>query len=478
MRCGKVEKYLYQLSDGPADKKVDGHIREHLRTCSRCRQIDLSLKKTDESLSEIPEFERISESEIAEIVSENIRYNKILSSKPQKIKSLFSVPKIAVAGFSAIIVVTGALFIKPFTYKESYKLNYKNTAVYVRKDQVIKTVSGDSVLSFGQNCSMLLKKNSRCTIIRSEERTVIVELEQGKVFVAAAKGLYDTIAVCCSGFKVYATGTHFEVDRLEDKIKVSVLEGKVKTVYSKADEIDVSALETLTFKGEDSSVVKGHISSDDQEEMISNFEVTAAANTRLGLRKAISEKRNENPGRNLFYGDVKLPNRKREPDSAASRQLAIAESMMKKGRFGSAAPVLEYYLKIYNYNTDSVWFNLGACYSYTRRYNEAADAYKRVINESVDELLVETALHRRNKILFLKLKMNDDARCGGLTYLKTYPQGKWREEELFNLCRITIAENDIKEADSLTDQFLKEYPRNCHAYELLEKLRTKPKRNP
>jgi TolA-binding protein len=477
MRCSKVEKYLCSLSDSPADQKVETLVREHIRTCSRCGQIESFLKKMDRISSDVPDFERISEPQIEEIVSQSIRNNKTFSNKPGKIKNLFSFPKIAVAGFTVIFLAAAVLFIKPFINGDPFKLNYRNTAAYLNKDQNIKSVSGDSVLSFGQNCTMLLRKNSRCTIIKSEEKVVIVELQHGEIFVSAAKGMYDTIAVRCGTFKVYATGTHFKVEHFDKQIRVSVLEGKVKTVHSTSNETDVSALETLTFQKEDSSVTKGFLSSNEQDVLVTDFAVFAAANTRLGLKRAISEKSRENLSGNLFSVNVKSSNQKREfrSDSAAARQLAIAESMVKKGRFRSAVPVLEYYLKIYDYNTDSAWFSLGACYSYIRRYNEAADAYKRVINECVDEQLVEAALHRRNKILFLKLKLNDEARCGSQSYLKMYPQGKWREEEFYYVCRLALADNDIKSADSLTGQFLKEYPHDCRAYELLEEIRTKSK---
>lgn len=477
MRCGKVEKYLYSFSGDPADQKNDPRVQEHLHTCINCREIELSLKKMEEICLDTPDYDKISESEIEEIVSDSFGYNQISSGKIKSLKEYFWIPKIAVVSFSAVLIAVAVFLIKPVLEKELLKSNYRNTAAFVKKDQEIQSVSGDSVLCFGQNCTMLLKKNSRCTIVKAEEKVVIVELDQGKVFVAAAKGMYDTIAICCNTFRVYATGTHFEVDHGDKQIKVSVLEGKVKTVQSTGNETGVGALENLIFQTENGSTVKGQINSDEQETLISNFALTAAANTRLGLKRAVLEKHGENTRRNQSSVNLKSLDQKSESrsDSSASRQLAIAASMMKKGRFESAVPVYECYLKIYNHNTDSAWFNLGTCYSYIRRYKEAVDAYKRVINESVDEQLAETALHRRDKILFLKLKLNDEARCGGQTYLKTYPHGKWREEEFYYLCRIALADNEIKMADSLTDQFVKEFPRNCHAYELLEEVQAKSK---
>jgi tetratricopeptide (TPR) repeat protein len=157
-------------------------------------------------------------------------------------------------------------------------------------------------------------------------------------------------------------------------------------------------------------------------------------------------------------------------DSAALHQYAIAENMMGKGRYAPAAHVLEIYVTKYESNVDSVWFDLGYCYTVLRRYNDAVDAYRRVADESADGPLIETALHRINKIRYLKLAQYEEARRGIEEYLVRFPAGTWREEALYYCIKIALAEKDLNKANGTLKRLTAEFPRNCKVAELTAEI--------
>jgi TolA-binding protein len=200
--------------------------------------------------------------------------------------------------------------------------------------------------------------------------------------------------------------------------------------------------------------------------MINDFAAMTAANTRYELQGDITEKGAGIIAQEIQHSPLPRSTPNRALDSAAAHQYTIAREMIAKAHYKAAGHVLEDYLTKYTTNQDSVWFDLAFCYSALRRYSDAIELYQRIVTESLDEPLIEAALHRSNKIMFLKFRDYGDASTGIDHYLQKYPHGMWREEAWYYRIKIALSRHDGSDADSLLKIFTKEFPRNCKGQEL------------
>jgi tetratricopeptide (TPR) repeat protein len=292
-------------------------------------------------------------------------------------------------------------------------------------------------------------------------------LHYGSILLAARKEMYDSIIVTSGQVRTYATGTHFEVSYIDHRIDVSVLEGSVKITSDGARETAVGPLEECIVSPEEAGVHLSRFGIEKKNRLISDFALMTTACTRFGFAGALPVKTGDTVlYRQDNYARHSLQRPSASDDSAAARQYGIARSMIAKGKYAAASHVLEDYIVKYRLNADSAWFDLAFCYTFLGRYGDAVTAYRRAAQESVDEPLIETALHRSNKIELLKRGRYDDAGRGIEEYLAKYPQGKWREEEWYYRVKVSIARGETDEADTLTRRYSAEYPHNCKVAEL------------
>jgi TolA-binding protein len=475
MRCSRVEKNLYLLSEGLADQKLEADISAHVRSCKRCGRLLVDLRAMNEILTEAPDAALIPENEVEEMVSAGLRRRKPLPRECSQYRlngNGIPVPGFATACVVLLALVAVVLYSVLVLYPNTLSRRNSVAAAGAQDERRVVAVSRASTLCLGQNCTVYLHKGSTCAILRAEETVVIIDLRYGEILLAARKGMYDTIAIHSGTAKVYATGTHFGVDRSSDILSVSVLEGKVKVVYAGEKETPVSALETCVLNTKENTSKTERISASKRQQMMNEFAAMATGNTEWGLADGLPGK---NIDDNALFNRPKLPytprqNRNAADDNAAKRQYSMADKLIQKDNYASAAVAIEDYLKKYNLNADSAWFDLAFCYTNLRRYDDAIDAYHIVVDAGVNEQLVETALHRSNKILYVKLKEYDEARCGIERYLKKYPLGRWREEEFYYGIQIALAQGNANRADSLTNVFAGEFPGNCRTQELLKKV--------
>jgi TolA-binding protein len=468
MKCRQAEKRLYLLSENPSDPMIDSDLREHLCSCKRCRRLLEILQMMDGMMSEAPNFTAIPSIEIDRMVSARIKGHSPIIRKRSR-DGVFK-PRIAWAIAVSLTVASMILILSIISFRD--KIFHTHQIAVDGAPRQFRSImpSADSTISLGENCAIRLHKGGRYTIVRAEERVAFIDICYGRVSIAAVKGMYDTIAIQSGGVRVFATGTHFEADGADNIIRVSVLEGNVMAYYPLGKEIPVKALETWTFNIKANTSLKENLSLEKQQMMIDDFAAMAAVNMRIGLNKAVSGKniplaarRGRSPA-----SCVPKQNQPAASERAARQRYAIAGKMLQNGSYASAAIVLEDYLKKYDFNADSAWFNLAFCYTNQQRYHKAVTAYRRVVDSGIDERLIESALHRYNKILYLKLKEYDNARCGIETYLEKYPLGRWRREELYYYVRLAFSQGNMATADSLRKVFTNEFPGDCRAQELLE----------
>ena len=475
MKCSKAEKLLYGYSGGSAEQNLPAEVLAHVQSCERCSRLFEQVRSVNTVLAETPEAELIPQEDVERMVSAGLLKQRTSVRRENAWEWLRGLPVPGVAAvLTAVLAAATVGWYSGWIF--SWSSHPARAAAAAYNGQHVVTASFDSTLRLGRNCTAHLRRGSRCTIRRAEETVAIIDLHYGKILLSARKGSYDTLAVTSGPVHVYATGTHFQVERFGPILNVSVLEGSVKVHYGPEKAAPVSAGETWAFDFRENSGKADTLGPGTRLQMVNDFAAMSAAETRLGLSTAetggapdpaiastrISPARASRPGRTFTE------------DSAVIRQYAIAKSMIGKRRYGPAAAVLQECLEKLNANADSACFDLAFCYTNLRRYADAVAVYRRVVDSGVDEELVETALHRSNKILYLKLKEYDAARGGIRRYLKTYPKGLWREEELYYGIHLSFTLGDTPAADSLSLVFAAEFPGSCRARELLKKAEKSP----
>ena len=470
MNCSRVEKYLALLAGGEADPHEEALAKAHLRSCARCARFFAELQAVHNDLDSVPAFSLIPQAEADGIVAACLDKAVLPVRHEPRLRrpSWLAAPGFALAA-AAVLVAAAGFFLTPILRQNGAPKHGGIAAAGIQNGQRVIAVSQDSTLFLGQSCTVHLLKGGRCTILRADDAVVKIDLQYGRILLAAQKGRYDTIAVYSGAVRTFATGTHFEVDYFSDLTSVSVLEGKVKVTGFRGKETPVGALEECTFSAQNDAPLPRGFDLRTQQRMINDFAAMTAANTRYELATSAAGNAPTEVRR------TKKPHPRRQSpnlalDSAAAHEYAIARAMIGKAKYATAAHVLEDYLAKYRYKEDSVWFDLAFCYSTLRRFDDAVELYHRITSESIDEPLIETALHRSNKILFLKFDEYDEARHGIEEYLSKYPHGLWREEEWYYRIKIALAERDPAKSETLLQQYVKEFPHNCKGHELLAAL--------
>ena len=473
MNCKKVEKYLCQCPGGITDPYWKQLVDEHIRSCRRCERLFAVIREVHRELTFTPEISPLPQKVIENIVGVAVRRRHYNINKKARLKlwNGASMSKLSVAGAMAAMVVVG-FFISLFFLLNDSSHHGKTVAAAVIRGQQVETIFRDTTLFFMESCIVRLQRHSCCAVLQADPTVVRIVLHYGKLLVAARKDAYDTLEVCTGTIHTLATGTHFEVNFSGGLFGVSVLEGTVLVVGPTGITSAVRPLEQCTFNEPENAFHLDSFSVGKQKQLINDFAGMTAACIRFGLagnhpeKTASMVRRHDSPA-------LSRRNPAIAPDSGALRKYQIAKNMMAKRNFALAAHVLEDFLTKPSSNADSAWFDLGYCYTIMGRYGDAVFAYHRAATEGVDEPLLETALHRCNKILFLKLSHYDEARQGIKEYLSTYPTGRWREEEWYYRVKVAIALGNALEAKESIHGYLAEFPRTCKNHELtaaVEKL--------
>ena len=358
MKCKKIEKYLYLLSDGHAKKEQEALAREHLQSCARCSRLFAYLQSMRHGFAGEPLFAAIPEDDVGYMVASGLRrHHRRFQEKPQPLFGLLPAPRLVIS-FASLLFVAAGILIIPRVLHDGSSRQCGATEAVTQKDQPVCADGRDSILAIGHHCTVRLKKNASCTMVRSEEKVIRIVLQKGTLLLAAKKGFYDTIAVECSGVKVLATGTHFSVEQESHLIKVSVLEGAVKVINEALREIPVAALEECTFTLEENDVAVHRLSVEKQDLLTDDFAYMTAANTRRELAAAAEEAEKGVSSQKAVPGKIiRLAQGPAMPrDSAVQNQYVIAEGLLLKENFGTAAHVFGV-------------FNAGFCYNnlYGRR---------------------------------------------------------------------------------------------------------------
>jgi hypothetical protein len=469
MNCSHAQEYLSMLARGEADSPAGAHVSVHLQSCEACRRFATQLETVHKNLSGPADFSPLPLNEIDDIVSACLDEAEIspavLDERPPQRRWLefFTSPRFAFAASLVLLVVAIGLFTAPLLRTAPSHRLADASAASGRSGQRVLTPAHDSSLYLGPACAIALSKGSVCTVLRAESRVVAIDLQSGKILLAAKKGLYDTIAVIAGPFTTFATGTHFEVAHDGGAVKVAVLEGHVRVQDTGGRLTSVNTLEGCSFVNNAMSPLPQRLDPRKRKEMVDDFAAMTAANTRFEL---VNEIKNRDPslkGKNSAH----VPDTAPLHDSAAARQYAIARAMIDKGQYAVASHVLDDYCSRYRENQDSALFDLAYCYTKTKKYDEAFESYRTVAGTSLDESLAETALHRSNKILLVKVRDTAGAIHGIEEYLKKYPRGAWREEEWYFRIRIALDRHDPVASETLLSEYKKEFPHNCKGRELL-----------
>jgi TolA-binding protein len=478
MNCKEAEQFLYLSADGIAGAREEALAKEHCGSCAHCRELLAHLRRLKDDAVRVPDFPLIPEGEIDRMVTLELDRRRRQPVWTNPWPAFFKTPVAAFSTVALAVALCGVVILTRPHHDNA--IAEKGVAARIGwNGQSVNAASRDTTLIMGPSCSALLLKHSVCTVLRTEKKVAVIDLQQGNILIAAKKGSYDTIAVYAGQVRVYATGTHFKVFRGERGAAVSVLEGTVRVENGdQATGIPLCAFQTRLYGNGITPEKTQTLTAPEQREMTNEFAEMSAANTRFELAGPTAAGHPEKP-----VSGEKTAAAACADDSACTHQYAIARDVMQKKNYRVAEHVLEDYLKKYPSaaNADSAWFDLAYCYTVGKRYNDAVAAYRRSIETSVDDPLCETALHRGNKILFLKLGRTDEALSGFSEYLARYPHGQWRDEEWYYGVKAALALKDTAASLGMAQLFLKEFPKNCKAKELFSEaraLRADGNRNP
>jgi tetratricopeptide (TPR) repeat protein len=283
---------------------------------------------------------------------------------------------------------------------------------------------------------------------------VYFDLSQGSVQIAAHKGLYDSIAVRCAAVTVFATGTHFSVERTGSDVRVSVVEGAVEISNAQTGgRMPLSCGEVCLVNGANRTWEKEALPEPVQKQLNEIFETMVSSDFELVPMPVTGAHQQHSV-------------RFREP-ALQKQSYDAVRGLIRHGDYDKAIVAIVEHLASGPLDRDVAYCDLALCYSRTDRWESALDAYAGALAATTDSLVKEAVLHRANSILFSKLARFSEAGPGIRDYLLRYPHGAWREREYGMLIRIEIAQNHHEEAQRTVDRYAFEFPGSCS----IEKMR-------
>jgi ferric-dicitrate binding protein FerR (iron transport regulator) len=421
MNCHVDEQELYFLCDGLLEKRDRAALLAHCGTCPRCMSVYEEARRTLSILKQpvhdpaflSPEKER---SIISGALEQAGRRPGIMA---------FPKKEFLYAAAAALVILSVASGIA--LLRTPRGPGGAVSAAAVRQSRIrVAELTKDTTVRFGRAC--VLRADGADVSMRQEgPRVVHFSLVKGDVYVAAHKGMYDTIAVDCPTLTVLATGTHFSVSRNDSSVSVSVLEGTVKVFRTgekrAAGEILLSSLETCSEKDADEDVAlkKEQMPDDVQNQMMDNFAAMGCSEMTESALSGFDD-----------AGDI--PHK--SPVLTRTGAYGEIRKLMRKGDYEKAITALKCLLMKRSADADVAYCDLALCYCKTDQWDSAVTAYASAAAVTNDRLVRESILHRTNHILFSKLFRYDEAEKGIRSYLALYPHGTWRQRELNLLARV------------------------------------------
>jgi|GEM_PF-2555074 hypothetical protein len=453
MICPINKRRIYLLCDGLLDGKEKAETEAHLKTCLRCgavfaeaSRILALLKRPSPSGAEIPR------TTVESIVSRAIAGNAVPTAARHLQFTFPSHARWATAAGFVLLFISG-LFL--FTSSRN-KGNAGPAAAHSPGNPsaaLIATSVNDTTIWFNRMCALRAEKNSMVSLLQQSARVVYFRLSQGSILVAAHKGLYDTIAVQCAAVTVFATGTHFSVERAGADVRVGVAEGTVRLVDARTNEpMILSCGELSVVHDAVGPLEKGPMPLSLRKRLASNFETLSPADFSPSLASAGDPYSHRKSG----LGEHRAEN----------YGFQHVRSHIRRGEYDSAIVDIVNYLARDTTDRDIAYCDLALCYGKIERWESAVEAYGKAAASTNDSLVAEAILHRTNSILFSKLARSAEAEKGIREYLAKYPLGAWREREYGMLVRIQMAQNRSAEARQTVDRYGEEFPASCSVEEM------------
>jgi hypothetical protein len=447
MNCPVSERQIYLLCDGLLQEGKRSEVEAHILACERCR---ITYEEARQSLALLkqpaPQQAFLNQATTESIISQALADSK---RQPRFIAMRFgrkTYSLLAAAAILLLVLVSGMYLLS--NVRKSGK-NVSIAAVNkVSSGATILTSAKDTIVIFNRMCALRAGMDTKVTLDQRSQRVVYFDLSQGSIHIAAHKGLYDTIAVRCATVTVFATGTHFSVDRTGSEVRVSVVEGAVELSNAQTGgRMPLSCGETCILHGTNGTWEKGALPEYLQNQLTEVFEAMGSSDFAL-VPVPMPHAHQQHSGR------------LREPALQKPGYDAI-RSLIRHGDYDKAIVAIVGHLASDSVDRDVAYCDLALCYSRTDRWESALDAYASASAATTDSLVKEAVLHRANSILFSKLARFSKAESGIRDYLIRYPHGAWREREYGMLIRIEIAQNHREEAQRTVDRYAFEFPGSC-----------------
>ena len=453
MNCPVSERQIYLLCDGLLQEGERSEVEAHILACERCR---ITYEEARQSLALLkqpaPQQAFLNQATTESIISQALANGK---RQPRIIAMPYGrkmYPLLAAAAILLLVLVSGMYLV--VNVRKSGK-NVSVAAVHkVSSGTTILTSAKDTTVIFNRMCALRAGMDTKVTLDRRSPRVVYFDLSQGSVQIAAHKGLYDTIAVRCAAVTVFATGTHFSVERTGSDVRVSVVEGAVELSNTQTGgRMPLSCGELCLVNGTNRTWEKVALPEPVQKQLTDIFEIMVSSDFAL-VPVPVT-------GAHQQHG-VRFQEPARE-----KRDYDTVRGLIRHGDYDKAIVAIVEHLASGPLDRDVAYCDLALCYSRTDRWESALDAYAGALAATTDSLVKEAVLHRANSILFSKLARFSEAGPGIRDYLLRYPHGAWREREYGMLIRIEIAQNHHEEAQRTVDRYAFEFPGSCS----IEKMR-------
>jgi ferric-dicitrate binding protein FerR (iron transport regulator) len=447
MNCPVSERQIYLLCDGLLQEEERSEVEAHVLACGRCRKTYDEARQSLALLNQpAPEHLILDPATADSIISQALEDS---NHRPKVIAMRFgrkTYPLLAAAALLLFVLVSGIYLLS------NVRTSGKNIAAVVaqtaKPETTILTSAKDTTVIFNRMCALRASIDTKVTIDRRGPRVVYFDLSQGSVQVAAHKGLYDTIAVRCAPVTVFATGTHFSVERTGSDVRVSVVEGAVELSNTQTGgRMPLSCGELCLVNGTNRTWEKVALPEPVQKQLTDIFEIMVSSDFAL-VPVPVT-------GAHQQHG-VRFQEPARE-----KRDYDTVRGLIRHGDYDKAIVAIVEHLASAPLDRDVAYCDLALCYSRTDRWESALDAYASASAATTDSLVKEAVLHRVNSILFSKLARFSEAGSGIRDYLLRYPRGAWREREYGMLIRIEIAQNHREEAQRSVDRYAFEFPGSC-----------------
>jgi FecR protein/Anaphase-promoting complex, cyclosome, subunit 3/Putative zinc-finger len=429
VRCSVDEQDLFSLCDGLLDGKEQAALIAHYASCPRCkgvyeearRSLSILNRPAPENLYLSPEKERSIIAAALEPVP--------AQEKPRIIP--FPRKGFLYAALAALVIFSVVSGILLLSSPDADNRKILSSTVPCRQPGRVAESTQDTTIMFNDMCVLRVVAGADVCVRQTRPRAIHFILAHGTILIAAHKGLYDSIAVECPSVKVIATGTHFSVSKNDSSVSVSVLEGTVKLLSSRATDVTpefvLSSLEICSARDSDTASQwnKEEMTAGVRNQLVENFRAMGCSD----------DAAHPSPGPSTVFDDSEdFPHKALR--SVTTGVYGEIRKLIRKRDYDKAIARITAYLTTHPHDPDKAYCDLALCYCKTNQWDKAISAYGKAASMTNDRLVREAILHRTNHILFSKLFRYDEAEKGIRSYLALYPNGVWREREQSLLARV------------------------------------------